>query len=44
MYNFSWMETHVYYDGFKKGGKSYILSDLDHDFDLDLDDYVEFNF
>ena len=38
------METPIFYDGFEKGGKFYVRYDLDHDHDLDVDQYVEFNF
>ena len=38
------METPIFYDGFEKGGKFNVQYDLDDDLELDLDQYVEFNF
>ena len=38
------METPIFYEGFEKVGKFYVRYDLNHELDLDLDHYVEFNF
>ena len=38
------METPIFYDGFEKGDTFSVQYERDHDLDLDLDQYVKFNF